>query len=123
MATNIPNIKESKEIFAILQSFPLTQLYYEDENGIIDTRSKERISNIYLEEIGKILCIMLDSMEKGMRKEQAFAYAIFDEKRFEILEDYSQGFLSVQQLSDYLRDSYKDEDLTRGIIFNDVYIR
>ncbi|MDO4466959.1 MAG: hypothetical protein Q4C49_08115 [Bacillota bacterium] len=123
METNILNIQASKEVYDILLHLPFSQIYYEDENGCIDTRSKDKISSIYLEEIGKIVNSMLVSMKNGWTREEAFSKAIFDETRFQILEDYGDGFLSVQQLSDYLRDSYQDEDLTRGIITNDVYIR
>lgn len=123
MKTNLINIKETPITYGVISHLPFTQIYYECEEGCLDTRTKKDISSIYLEEISRIINTMIDLMEQQMSEKDAFQKAIFDDTRFEILEDYMQGFINQQQLSDYLRDSHKDEDLTKGIQINDVYIR
>lgn len=123
MNTNLIELKENQFTYTILSSFPLSQIYYEGEQGKIDTRTRDKISVIYLKEISKIVNAMSVLMEKGISMEKAFREAVFDNYRLEILEDYAEGFINQQQLSDYLRDSYKDEDLSKGALMNDVYIR
>ncbi|MBQ0066217.1 MAG: hypothetical protein KBT48_10690 [Firmicutes bacterium] len=123
MNTNLIELKENQFTYTILSSFPLSQIYYEGEHGKIDTRTRDKISVIYLKEISKIVNTMSVLMEKGISMEKAFREAVFDNYRLEILEDYAEGFINQQQLSDYLRDSYKDEDLSKGALMNDVYIR
>lgn len=123
MKTNLINIKENAQTYAIIQKFPLSQIYFENEQGKIDTVSRSNISSIYLEEVSKIINAMIEQVEMGVSMDVAFQKAIYDDTRFEILEDYAQGFINQQQLSDYLRDSYKDEDVSKGQQVNDVYIR
>lgn len=123
MKTNLINLKENDFTYEVISTLPLSQLYYESEKGVVDTRTKTEISSIYLEEVSKIVNEMVEALEAGQSIRSAFQKAIYDESRFEILEDYAQGFLNQQQLSDYLRDSYKDEDLAKGKQINDVYIR
>ena len=125
MKTNLNDLNinaDEEKILEILSGFPLKEIYYECEYGKIDTRKKSSVSSIYLKEVSKIINTIYDLM-KTMNYEEAFQKAIFNETRYEILEDYSLGFLNQQQLSDYLKDSYKDEDLSNGIQLNDVYIR
>ncbi|MGM9947934.1 hypothetical protein [Floccifex sp.] len=114
METNL-NIQDNKETFEILKDFPLKGIYYQGEYGIIDTRFKKE-SKIYIDALNDILFKMIEH-------KQSFDQAVFHSTRFEILEDYSQGFLNQQQLSDYLKDSYMDETMAGGNPINDVYIR
>lgn len=123
MKTNLINIKESEFTYEIISTLPLTQIYYECDKGVVNTCSKDDVSSIYLNEVSSIINKMISLMEQNIDLTTAFQKAIFDDTRLEILEDYAQGFINQQQLSDYLRDSHKDEDLTKGIQINDVYIR
>lgn len=114
METNL-KIQDTKETYEILKDFPLKGIYYQGDYGNIDTRF-EKESIIYIEALNDILFKMIEH-------KQSFEQAIFHSTRFEILEDYSQGFLNQQQLSDYLKDSYMDEKMASGNPINDVYIR
>ena len=121
MKTNL-KITDEKIIYDILVGFPLKGIYYDGEYGMIDTRF-EKISPIYLDALSRIINKMKELAQNGMSLTDAFHKAVFDSTRLDILEDYSQGFINQQQLSDYLKDSYKDEELASGVQINDVYIR
>ena len=114
MKTNL-KIQDTKETYEILKSFLLKGIYYEGDYGFIDTRWNNE-STIYINAINEII-------KRMIQNHQSFEKACFHENRIEILEDYSQGFLNQQQLSDYLKDSYMDEEMANGKPLNDIYIR